>query len=303
MISMKKLVVMVICVALCGSAMGMKRKKEDEFVCPGAPKKKQKAMVLRKSEASLEVSRFEQLSFKSVLVQPYWLDEAKNAINELDYDRAMKSIPQISSQNLFTEQIGFRIIGSKMTEMQQIGLLGEMSRRGADLTEIDYSHGGWSHLNFAVTQNNPEVARYLIAEGSKPNARDGEGRRPLFLAEDEIMVKTLLECGADQSKKDMYGRTVLHYNAGVSPEQRKIAYQLVKNGGSAQAGDNNGFIPVAYHSQCGEGPVNTQLEDDVAADAMVKRFHIAEKANKNLLRILFDRSNGTSKFKMNVHQS
>src|SRR3954447_10000171 len=83
--------------------------------------------------------------------------------------------------------------------------------------------------------------RALLAEGANPNARDEEGRTPLFsavLGASVGLVGLLLEKGADVNAKDGDGWTALHFAAQeYLPEVVKM---LVGRGADVNAQDNEG---------------------------------------------------------------
>ncbi|HXU65526.1 MAG TPA: ankyrin repeat domain-containing protein [Polyangia bacterium] len=88
--------------------------------------------------------------------------------------------------------------------------------------------------------------RTLLARGADPNARDPEGRTPIFsavLGGSVALLGLLLETKADVNARDERGATALHIAAEeVVPEAATL---LIGRGADVNAQDEEGNTPLA----------------------------------------------------------
>lgn len=82
-----------------------------------------------------------------------------------------------------------------------------------------------------------DLARFLIAKGAKVNARDDQGKTPLFNAaafrEDTTFLVFLIQAGADVNATDRYGNTPL---AAATRSLNRPAIKILLAAGAKKAG-------------------------------------------------------------------
>jgi hypothetical protein len=128
---------------------------------------------------------------------------------------------------------------------------------GADANARD--NEGKTPLFWAVyAWNHPEHASLLIAHGADVRPRDHEGQTPLHYAAlfgSEAQIGLLLEHGAEIDARTALGRTPLHYAAGLGRHE-EVAL-LVRQGADTGIRDNEGRTPLDLalkHGLMGDSP-------------------------------------------------
>jgi len=92
------------------------------------------------------------------------------------------------------------------------------------------------------------LVNQLLVHKSDPNATDSDGFTPIICAllysrRAEPVVKKLIQGGADITKTDNFGRTALHYAAGLNGS-RRVCEILIQNKASMVVEDSEGNTPL-----------------------------------------------------------
>lgn len=119
-------------------------------------------------------------------------------------------------------------------------------RFGSDVTAVDIRKQTPLHL--ASISGSASLVNQLLLHKSDPNATDSDGFTPIICAllysrRSEPVVKKLIQSGADITKADSYGRTPLHYAAGLNGS-RRICEILIQNKANIEAVDGEGNTPL-----------------------------------------------------------
>jgi ankyrin repeat protein len=122
----------------------------------------------------------------------------------------------------------------------------------------------------AVFVDDAHALRAAIAQGEPVDARDGEGRTPLFQALLDgrtSLVRALLASGADPNAVDGRGETPLH--VAVRLRRASEARLLIQKGALVDAQDANGNTPLwraVFAHQGNEEVIGTLLEHGANPD-------------------------------------
>jgi len=116
--------------------------------------------------------------------------------------------------------------------------------RGADANARD--RDGRTPLFEAVLWwKNPAIAELLIGRGADVRARDKDGQTPLYAAAafgDEAHLCVVLDHGAEIDARDAHGRTPLHYAAHLG--RGEATTYLVSRGADISLRDHDGRTPL-----------------------------------------------------------
>jgi len=99
-----------------------------------------------------------------------------------------------------------------------------------------------------AADGNINKARSLISKGASVNAKDDEGRTPLFYAVENghtLMCDLLIVKGADVNAKDAAGDTPLHHAARLARHNDfRVAAELARRGADVNATNNQSQTPL-----------------------------------------------------------
>lgn len=99
----------------------------------------------------------------------------------------------------------------------------------------------YTPLQYAISLDLEEKARFLLDNGASPNVQDACGRTPLHQAvvSDKLsldFIKKLVEAGADVNQVDKKRRTAL--SEAVRCNERNVMHYLVDSGASCEVGSS-----------------------------------------------------------------
>ncbi|RYP60841.1 hypothetical protein DL770_009919 [Monosporascus sp. CRB-9-2] len=127
--------------------------------------------------------------------------------------------------------------------------------------EAKYKEYGQAPLSWAAGEGHELVVRLLVEKGADIEAKDGYGRTPLSWAAGnghEAVVRMLVEKGADIEAKDGYGQTPLSWAAGNGHEA--VMGMLVEKGAAIEAKDKeHGRTPLWWAAEYGHEAVVRML--------------------------------------------
>ena len=124
------------------------------------------------------------------------------------------------------------------------------------------------HVTARVSKT-PMVVKALLDAGANPNVQNEYGQTPLHLASqlnsNPMVVKTLLNAGADLTARDNGGRTPLHWAAshGKTPA---VVKTLLDAGADLNGRDKNGGTPLHQATWFSGTPAVVQALIDAGAD-------------------------------------
>ena len=191
-------------------------------------KNKEIAEILIKHGADVNVSSLAEDTPLSTAVRAHpeivnaLLDEGAN-INEPNSDGVTPVLEAVRSNNL--------------------DLVKRMIDRGANIRATD--EAGSNALHY-ITEDNPELAKFLIEKGLHMDARGDFGETPLMhamIAGAPKVARMLVENGADVTIVDNRLRTPLHLANMMDVEMMRL---LIENGADVNAKDSKGNTPLFY---------------------------------------------------------
>ncbi|KDQ15097.1 hypothetical protein BOTBODRAFT_131688, partial [Botryobasidium botryosum FD-172 SS1] len=113
------------------------------------------------------------------------------------------------------------------------------------------NQNGETPLHIAARASSIVMIRFLLDVGADPHAQDARNRTPLAWATSPNPLKTLLRRGTDINQRDEYGRSALHlicYNRYLHECDTGILQSLIRTyldfGGDVDAVDKRGRTPL-----------------------------------------------------------
>ena len=142
----------------------------------------------------------------------------------------------------------------------------EVSLASPDLLTKRDKHGA-TLLHWAAAHGQPEIAAFLLHNGSAPAAMDDAGSTPLHCAATAEVARKLIEAGADVNATDAKGNSPL----GVAAEYNRVdvARTLLERGAEVNAHNCVGATPLVYCAIYGHMET-TEVLLEAGADPEVK---------------------------------
>jgi hypothetical protein len=114
-----------------------------------------------------------------------------------------------------------------------------------------------------------DVVKLLLAAGADIDGEGGEALRTAVLQQDPVLLKFLLEVGADPNARKSWGSTPLHRAADLG--QLECAKLLLQAGAKPDAVDDKGETPAQWAAQYGCKELAKLLEEATEAAALSLR--------------------------------
>ncbi|CAN9211420.1 unnamed protein product [Alternaria alternata] len=158
------------------------------------------------------------------------------------------------------------------------------------------NYNGETALHWAAIKGNKVLVRLLVDKGADVKAEDNNRKTVLHLAAqgaDEVLVRLLVDKGADIKAKDKNGQTVLHEAAKGGNEA--VVRLLVDRGADVKAKDNHGQMVLHEAVKGGNEAVVRLLVDegvDIEAkgnDGKTVLHEAARRGNEAVVRLLVDK--------------
>lgn len=136
------------------------------------------------------------------------------------------------------------------SERGKAGAVRLLVERGADVNRGERVAGDLSYLHHAAQFGDAETVCALLAAGSDPEARDRNGKTPLYyaahavLCEPVAVANTLIAAGARIDAADNYGATPLHRAAEAT--NVAMVRALLALGVDTNTADLAGYTPLHY---------------------------------------------------------
>jgi len=181
------------------------------------------------------------------------LDQAIFDENFDEVKKIVTSYPEIINQ---PNEVGEAAIHIAVTVPQnrENGIIKWLITKGSDVNLISKNvYPEWRPIYYAI--NNPKTVRLLIDKGADISKRDGIGRTLLHISSFRGTIAQVTEYSKlyDVNSTDNGGQTPLHYvckGYGCTPERIKeypaVLEYLVKNGADINRTDASGRRPLFY---------------------------------------------------------
>lgn len=120
-------------------------------------------------------------------------------------------------------------------------LLEKLVKLGLD---VNRKHEGSYALIRAISHNELEVAKWLIAHGANVNLPNDDGYTALSKSDSFAMAQLMVDHGAKIDEMDSEGNTLLHLWCGAQQPKLKMVEFLIKQGLDVNAKNNAGETPL-----------------------------------------------------------
>jgi ankyrin repeat protein len=179
-------------------------------------------------EAICEAPNLHRLEINNGLVTDKKLEEIRKSRPEIDIQVQSAESP-----------IGHQVYYGDIDRLKNI-----LTNRPEYLEIRD--NRGYTPLHIAVSNNQVEVARYLLDIGASVDSLDKENKTPLMIASSQYypsmaMMRLLVNRGADVNRQDRNGNTALHLAVGSAATQQ-IPF-LLACGANPLLKNDDGFEP------------------------------------------------------------
>ena len=166
---------------------------------------------------------------------------------------------------------------------------------GADPNKTNWH--GENPLHEATHSDCKDVVQILLESGINPNNENNFQMTPLLLTDDtrssQIIIKLLLDYGADINKPDKFGETRLH--SAARSGAKNVVQLLLDRGADPNLAGGHGETPLHNCAQQGYlGVVKLLLDkggdiNSAEINGMTPLYEAVEEDKKDVVRLLLDR--------------
>lgn len=162
-------------------------------------------------------------------------------------------------------------------------ILNMLLEKGAD---PNATHGGWTPLDFACAEGNPEIVKILVDAGAKLNTDNPVAIQAVY-RNNINLLKYLQELGADLHKADVQSWTLLHYAAQCGYVD--ICEYLIEQGLQVDVKEDDGWTSLhlaAYNDKIETAKLLLQKSADINALDLNERSVLYKAISRNYLEMI-----------------